>query len=487
MVAGGVSSAIPSTRIKREDCKRTKHDSSFSDWKILIGPCDWEDYSKGKEGSARYRIHNLPEKSSAGVYELGIAVTHSRSGRKIKDLAPDEIVVVYLGQADNVRTRLQSYGRTGAHLGNTCSAHDPHDCNHASLQKGSQLFEQIFSQGYPIIYRWASMQSKEDAKQTEDQLLNVFDYAWNTINNGTRRPNDILQKLNKIASDTRRFSDMVKKFIPFTQKQVGIRIKSSMHPSDEKLCEAEEDRYHFLSRVFKFNRSRPRIVEDITDVIQENAKICGVALDDGSIRTRPPAERRMRCREHKGMRINGSIAKPESMVILKSNAYFQREGDGHGVEESPKTQETVLESFTILCGIILDDGSPCRKEPVKGRKRCVEHKGKRVQAQTSVYKSVVAGNSKFLNNAVSESNALNANSMQKTSAMYKLDKVQGQSPFSSKLCGVNLGDGFCCTREPVRGRVRCEEHKGMRVSKLISRTIAEDEKYMSDMNSHIKS
>ncbi|XP_058783601.1 uncharacterized protein LOC131658310 [Vicia villosa] len=28
---------------------------------ILIGPSDWEDYSKGKEGSTRYRIHNLPE------------------------------------------------------------------------------------------------------------------------------------------------------------------------------------------------------------------------------------------------------------------------------------------------------------------------------------------------------------------------------------------------------------------------------------------
>ncbi|KAI4350721.1 hypothetical protein L6164_005149 [Bauhinia variegata] len=453
MVGGGVSSAIPSTRIKREECKRTKHDSSFSDWKILIGPCDWEDYSKGKEGSARYRIHNLPEKSSAGVYELGIAVTHSRSGRKIKDLAPDEIVVVYLGQADNVRTRLQSYGRTGAHLGSTCSAHDPHDCNHASPQKGSQFFEQIFSQGYPIFYRWASMQSKEGAKQTEDWLLNVFDYPWNTINNGTRRPNDILQKLNKSASDTRRFSD-----IPFTQKQVGIRIKSSMHPSDEKLCEAEEDRYNFLSRVIKFNGSRPRIVEDITGVIRENAKICGVALGDGSVCTRPPAERRMRCCEHKGMRINGSNAKPESMVILKSNV-------DHGVEESPKTQERVIESFTIICGIILDDGSPCRKEPVKGRKRCVEHKGERVQAQTSVHKSVVAGNSKFRNNVVSESNARNASSMQKTSAMYKLDKVQGQSPFSSKICGVNLRNGFCCTREPVRGRVRCEEHKGMRVSK----------------------
>jgi hypothetical protein len=35
---------------------------------------------------------------------------------------------------------------------------------------------------------------------------------------------------------------------------------------------------------------------------------------------------------------------------------------------------------TITCGIILKDGSTCRKQPVKGRKRCHDHKGKRIRA-----------------------------------------------------------------------------------------------------------
>lgn len=124
-------------------------------FQILIGPSDWEDYSKGKEGFAKYRIHNLPAKSSPGVYELGIAVSRSGLGRKVNNLDPNRIVVVYLGQADNVRTRLQRYGRTGAHLGNSCSSYDPDDCSPASIQKGMGLFEEIFSKGYPIIYRWA--------------------------------------------------------------------------------------------------------------------------------------------------------------------------------------------------------------------------------------------------------------------------------------------------------------------------------------------
>ena len=66
------------------------------------------------------------------------------------------------------------------------------------------------------------MQNKEDALRTETQLLSTFDYAWNTSNNGIRRPDDILQKLHQIASCTRTLSDIARVVLPFTQKQVGI-------------------------------------------------------------------------------------------------------------------------------------------------------------------------------------------------------------------------------------------------------------------------
>jgi len=120
-------------------------------FQILIGPSDWEDYSKGKEGSTRYRIHNLPENSGPGVYELGVAVSTSGLGREIHKLATDsrQVVVVYLGKADNVRTRLQCYGRNGAHLGNGCSLFE------SSHQKGHSLFNETFLQGFPIVFRWA--------------------------------------------------------------------------------------------------------------------------------------------------------------------------------------------------------------------------------------------------------------------------------------------------------------------------------------------
>ncbi|GMQ06181.1 hypothetical protein CsSME_00050863 [Camellia sinensis var. sinensis] len=149
---GASKDSVVSSRLKREDCKRTKHDSVFSEWKVLIGPSDWEDHSLGKEGAERYRIHNLPNCAScSGLYELGIVVLHTRSGRETSKFDPDRIIPVYVGQADNVRTRLQCYGREGAHLENGKSTGELND----SVLQGRGLFSEIFSRGYSVVYRWA--------------------------------------------------------------------------------------------------------------------------------------------------------------------------------------------------------------------------------------------------------------------------------------------------------------------------------------------
>ena len=125
------------------------YDSLFQ---ILVGPSDWEDHSLGKEGATRYRVHNLPNCAScAGVYELGIALSHIPSTHKGGKLDPDHIVPVYLGQADNVRARLQRYGQAGAHLENGNSTRELID----SVRKGPGLFTEIFSRGLPIVFRWA--------------------------------------------------------------------------------------------------------------------------------------------------------------------------------------------------------------------------------------------------------------------------------------------------------------------------------------------
>lgn len=119
---------------------------------ILIGPSDWENYSLGKDGAERYRTHNLPSSCSCpGIYELGIARLSASSRR----FDPKEIVVVYLGQAENVRTRLQHYGRTGSHLEHGDSTVLQSKGISKAVQRRPGFFKETFSKGFSIMFRWA--------------------------------------------------------------------------------------------------------------------------------------------------------------------------------------------------------------------------------------------------------------------------------------------------------------------------------------------
>lgn len=110
----------------------------------------------GKEGVERYRTQNLPNWTSCpGIYELGIATSRPRYERETRKLEPSSVIPVYLGQADNLRNRLQQYGRDGSHLENGCTSSKTVNCQSVSSQKGSGLFTDIFSRGLPIVYRCA--------------------------------------------------------------------------------------------------------------------------------------------------------------------------------------------------------------------------------------------------------------------------------------------------------------------------------------------
>lgn len=104
---------------------------------ILIGPNDWEDFKNGKESIHRYRNQNLPPKCCTGLYELGVAVIGEDQSRK---LDRDNVLAVYIGQSVNVRSRLQDYGRCGGHF-------------------PPGLFEDVFSKGGMIVYRWVPVLS----------------------------------------------------------------------------------------------------------------------------------------------------------------------------------------------------------------------------------------------------------------------------------------------------------------------------------------
>ncbi|KAD2393816.1 hypothetical protein R6Q59_013344 [Mikania micrantha] len=358
--------------LKRENCTRTKHDYAFSDWKILVGACDWEDYLLNKEGAERYRTHNLPNSSSCpGLYELGIVVSVTqRNGKIISKLKSKNIIPVYLGQADNVRTRLQQYGRDGAHLENGWSNKEQYD------RKVLGLFSDIFSYGFAIAFRWAPMESKRDAEKTESQLLKTFDYAWNRGMNGERRPSDIHKELNNTISNHKRLLLAFKKILEFSPQEAGLRIKRCDSPvlENESSFYNKQDDTNTLVKIFKFGRSRPTLVSKDCNMNNNNVGICGVALGHGSMCIRPPVEGRKRCVDHKGMKVNAYI-RPR-LDLETGTVCNSQKGCKDAKHERMMVNETKSKlsgAGSLTCAAITLNGSCCRRKPSKNSKFCWQH------------------------------------------------------------------------------------------------------------------
>ncbi|KAL5717697.1 hypothetical protein ACHQM5_010670 [Ranunculus cassubicifolius] len=415
-------SSFPSSsqRLKREECKHTKHDSVFSNWEILIGSSDWENHSLGIQGIQRYCIHNLPLNSSCpGLYELGVAAIRTDLGRNIRKIDKDCVVVVYLGQADNVRTRLQHYGRAGSHLN---SEKLGFDIENGGGIKGPGLFREIFKRGFPIVFRWAPMESKKLAERTEAQLLTVFDYAWNKGGNGDRRADDVYRRLDLVVSRNvssfvvrKKFHKWLEKYL-LRKKKEGIEIKSS-------------------SALLKEGKFASGKVTVKLELDKEDPVVCGLSLGDGTICTRSPVEGRKRCEAHKGKRNIGhspnSVKHVRAMSLkdepgsLESSMHITEIRDLHEGKmgcPSQNDEKFLPEKLGTVCGVTLNDMSICVNNPIEGRKRCSIHKGMRINGSHT--KSAAEG--------------------------------------SLRCCGVGLGGGNVCMEVPAHGRKRCEIHKGRR-------------------------
>jgi hypothetical protein len=86
-----------------------------------------------------------------------------------------------------------------------------------------------------------------------------------------------------------------------------------------------------------------------------------------------------------------------------------------------------------ICGIALGDGSVCAKRPVQGRKRCEDHKGRRI---------VVTRKERALKN---------------NDVGCEIEQAW------INVCGtISEIDGSSCKKPPAAGMKRCEDHKGRR-------------------------
>ncbi|KAK1562994.1 hypothetical protein Q3G72_020499 [Acer saccharum] len=398
-------------RIDRENCSRTKHDPCFSKWQVLVGPSDWEDHSLGKEGVARYRVHNLPTVPVPDFMSL-------------------------------------CYGRSGAHLNNP---------NHCGLKSEPGHFEDIFSRGYPIVYRWAPMKSKADALKVETQLLDRFDYAWNKGSNVRHHHDDVLRKLDKVPSRNIQFPRFIRKIIRFSQKPMGIEIKETKQLSLEQKFSnyADEKSNNFFPQGFKFSKSQPKLVldrqgaEDRT--LNYNKKNSPEMYKAGRVVSSERSDEKVNTPVY-GEDSNSSTfddRKYGSSVCgarTLGGSYCTRPVKGntscwqHSVQISDSRDSTISSSNVSeyggasLCGASTQNGSYCSRL-VKGGGSCWQH---------SVHAQVNGGPGLLPSLHVS---------YRDSSISSRTDwKCEGTSP-----CGASTRNGSRCRRQ-VKGGGRCWQH-----------------------------
>lgn len=261
------------------------------------------------------------------------------------------------------------------------------------------------------------VKNKADALKTETQLLNRFDYAWNKENNVARRHEDVLQKLSEFPSRNIQYPKFVKKLIYLSQKPVGIKIEASeKFPQGNYVkTNTDEENHSFFSQIFKFNRSQPRFVWDRNEADEEHNAICGVSLGGGSVCREPPVKGRKRCIQHRGMRINRPSLKLKTEVKSPAGTFNSR-SDSSLVRKSQINNDVASYSNAQISS-------------------AYKHEG----AQTQVF---------------SESSVFNLQ--------------------HNTICGVELGDGYLCTSQPVKGRVRCKKHKGLKINAIIRKSALDD-------------
>ncbi|KAF7116288.1 hypothetical protein RHSIM_RhsimUnG0032400 [Rhododendron simsii] len=224
--------------------------------------------------------------------------------------------------------------------------------------------------------------------------------------------NNILQKLDRSSSPCTLFPAIYcEEASDFPGEEKSIKIEACKPLKLEKGSNtyANEKNNDLLSRILKIGRSRLRFVSVKYAFDEDHATTCGVALDEKS-----PID--------------------ESTVLDSGVAATSFCFDK--VKPQPVTDSFLVGNNSFLiCGITSDDGTLCRKPPIQGRKRCEEHKGRKI---TRPHKPHITCSPVF-----SESAAMNE---------------------TGTICGVDLKNGTVCKRQPVVGRKRCEEHKGMGVT-----------------------
>lgn len=253
------------------------------------------------------------------------------------------------------------------------------------------------------------MDSKRKAVEIEAQLLTIYDYAWNKGGNGTRRRDDILSLLDKLVFGQSFAFNIFDKFFDwkphiFGRKKVGIEIDGH-RPSEDP-----DEKLQHSSNIWK-----PKLLQ--------------------------PLFRRDKLMPH-------LASKSFSMDVARMN--FEAASKSFSMDENKGIKNSMLEEHvdynSRVCGVQLEDGSICLVSPVVGRKRCMIHKGSRLNRKTKsvgkhkLLKEEFVMDRSFVSDvtdlSVKGGNEMNFNRMDFLDESKKLMATEGDSP----VCGRSISE-----------------------------------------------
>jgi len=304
------------------------------------------------------------------------------------------------------------------------------------------------------------MQTDDEACIVKSQMLKTFDYAWNKVHNGKRRPNDILQMLNIISSNklpmTDDKSDEAENNSSFVDEsitkndvgtlEVALEIEVNHQLADNKLDEAENNSSFVDKSITKIDVG--------TSEVGLEVEVDHQLADDKSDEA-----------ENSSSFVDESIIKNDVGTL---EVVLEVEVEHKLIDD--KSNEAKNSCFVDKSITKNDDGTSEVGLEVEVDHQLADDKSDEAENNNSFVDESITKNDVGTSKVALEAEA--DNQLAEASPLKKKGK-------SDKGEANKKNDGTICTKPPVEKRVRCHEHKGMGINvfsaKAIRRSKSESE------------
>uniref|UniRef100_A0A7I4FR91 Uncharacterized protein n=1 Tax=Physcomitrium patens TaxID=3218 RepID=A0A7I4FR91_PHYPA len=376
---------------------------------VLVGPTDWKDHASGKI-PGRFRTSNLSSNySGAGIFELGVtppAWLPPQRSNYSGFLKPQDVVVVYLGCAENVYQHLFRIGQTGAHLEGARSTRLFAVGNETASKSAADV--QSLSQSRSFNLELGSLNMSLDRGPGGD---------GGYMSGGSRPMSNA--SMDGTNSDAHSISEHHKRTSSYDQA-AGIRSPSRRGPRLFSEVFALGCSIAFRWSVTENKIMAEKAEADLIEVFdyawkrggnfrQRSSDVVSKIVMGGALGSNDPS---YDCFGVRSSRTWFFSPKSKVGVVIAARKPGIQEGCGRAGSRADRSR--VADFFTLFksssqlggkisksseftkfdipldrCGAPLENGNPCNALPVKGGKRCLLHKDSKKQNQGKQVKVVL--------------------------------------------------------------------------------------------------